>query len=158
MDNIFKKNFDQAPYKTNNKKQKKSFKSITLHKSKQLQRKINKNNGTHRLINQITSGLTSTNNLTETVKCSQCVGTFTCESSESSDWIIELKYDPETHLLYFQCGCGIGNKPMVHCKHIAAVLIKLVSNQAKLINKEEQMQMDADDLTNVITSIMDIEL
>lgn len=151
------KNIDQKPYKINN-KQKKSFKSITLHKSKQLQKKINKNNGTHRLINQITSGLTGTNNLTKTVKCLQCDGSFTCESSESSDWVVKLKYNVDTQSPYFECGCGIGNKPITHCKHIAAVIIKLISDQTKLINKEEQLQTDAKDLTNIITSMMDIQL
>lgn len=139
----------------------KSFKSIKYRKPKIKpckQKKVKIDNGKQRLINQVTSGLNSENNLIETVKCIQCTGLFTCESSELSDWNIELKYNPDTQLSYFECGCGIGSKSTIHCKHISAVLIKLIQDQAKLINKEEEQNINSKNLADVITSLLNTNI
>lgn len=116
--------------------------------------KRNKSDKTNRLLNQVDNGIKCGNYLTNTVTCDTCVGSWKCKSSTTNEfWTVYLKYNEKNKSSYFECGCG--GKETVHCKHIVAILLKLITDQANLAGEIEQCN---DNLFDAVALLSNMKL
>ena len=98
-----------------------------------------------RIENKISAGIKTPPEIVKTVK-NYGVGDWTCNSTTTDNiHYISMETNKETLKTYFTCTC---NKDTVHCKHINAVLMKIVLDHSD----HAGITKDVDDLSLLMTN------